>query len=284
VLRKVAEFISLGGDYSLTANEYILPKHEANLLIIPVFSYAGSVFRNTASGKKYMYSQYLSSTEVSRSDGPWGVFRSDMFHHRTSTYTNYGGYACVAKYPNLFQYTDRVAGIGYSRTVQVAFTTEETLLCRAEAYIMREEYDKALADLSLWVSTHTSSTVTLTREVINAFYSDPTPDPDRPDDPHSYPWEQPTVKKQLNPETPIVSAEQENFLHCLLHIRRIETLFDGLRWYDLKRFGIVVYRRELDANNTATLLDVLPVDDPRRAIQLPDPVIKAGMEPNPRNK
>ncbi|MDR0766509.1 MAG: RagB/SusD family nutrient uptake outer membrane protein [Odoribacteraceae bacterium] len=283
VLRRVIDFVPLAGDYSLISNEYILPKHEANLLLIPVYCYAGSIFRNTSSGKKYMYSQYLSSSEVTRSNGPWGTYRSDLFHHRTSAYTNYGGYCCVAKHPSLFEYTDRVAAIGYTRTVQVAFTTDEVLLCRAEAYIMREEYDKAVADLALWMSNHTSSTVTLTRELINIFYSDPVPDPDRPDDPHYYTWEVPTVKKRLNPETPIVSDEQENFLHCLLHFRRIETIFDGLRWYDIKRFGIVIYRRELDANNSITLLDSLPVNDPRRAVQLPDPVIKAGMMPNPRN-
>jgi tetratricopeptide (TPR) repeat protein len=284
VLRRVIEFVPLQGDYSLISNEYILPKHETNLLLIPAYCYAASIFRNTSSGKKYMYSQYLSTTEVSRSSGPWGTYRSDMFYHRTSTYSSSGGYACVPKYPNLFQYSDRVAGVGYTRTVQVAFTADETLLCRAEAYIMREEYDKATADLALWMSNHTSSEVTLTRGLINAFYADPTPDPEQPEDPHYYTWDKPTVKKKLNPETPLLSAEQENFLHCLLHFRRIETLFDGLRWYDIKRYGIVIYRRELDANNQITLLDSLPVNDPRRAVQLPDPVIKAGMAPNPRNK
>ncbi|MDR1273676.1 MAG: RagB/SusD family nutrient uptake outer membrane protein [Odoribacteraceae bacterium] len=274
VLRRVVDLAVYAGDYSLTANDYVLPKHEANLLLVPVYSYAASIFRNTSSGKKYMYSQYLSLTEISRSNGPWGTYATGMFYHQTSTYSNYGGYACMPKYPALFQYTDRVAGVGYTRTVQVAFSADETLLCRAEAYILLGEYDKATADLALWMSNHTSSTVTLTRELINDYYSALS----------YYEWDNPTVKKALHPETPIVSAEQENFLHCLLHFRRIETLFDGLRWFDVKRFGIVIQRREIDANNHVTLLDELPLDDPRRAVQLPDPVIKAGMTPNPRNK
>lgn len=284
VLRRVIDFVPLAGDYSLVSNAYILPKEEANLLLIPVYCYAGSIFRNTSSGKKYMYSQYLSSSEVTRSNGPWGVYSSSMFYHRTGTYSSYGGYACVPKFPALFQYTNRVTSTGYTRTVQVAFTTDETLLCRAEAFIMLQRYDEAVVDLALWMSNHTSSPEVLTRALINNFYSDPNPDPDDPDNPHYYTWEVPTIKKRLNPETPIVSAEQENFLQCLLHFRRIETVFEGLRWYDVKRFGIVIYRRELNANNVATLLDSLPVNDPRRAVQLPDPVIKAGMTPNPRNK
>jgi tetratricopeptide (TPR) repeat protein len=274
VLRRVIDLYNYSGDYSLTSNDYILPKHEANLLLIPVYSYAGIIFRNTSSGKKYMYSQYLSSSEVTRTNGPWGYYSSSMFYHQSSAYPGYGGYTCVAKYPALFEYSDRVAGVGYMRTVQAAFTTDETLLCRAEAYILLGEYDKATADLALWMSNHTSSTVTLTRQLVNDYYSAL----------GYHMWDNPTVKKELHPETPIVSAEQENFLHCLLHFRRIETVFDGLRWFDVKRFGIVIQRREIDANSNITLLDELSLDDPRRAVQLPDPVIKAGMTPNPRNK
>jgi hypothetical protein len=197
-----------------------------------------------------------------------------MFYLPTLTYSSAGGYAATPKLPALFQYTDRVAGNGYNRTIHTAFTTDETLLCRAEAYIMREEYDKATDDLALWMSNHTASTITLTRDSINAYYGRIA----------YHEWNNPSVKKELHPDFPIVSDEQENFLHCLLHFRRIETIHEGLRWYDVKRFGIVIQRREVDAANVPSLLDELPVDDPRRAIQLPDPVIKAGMTPNPRNK
>lgn len=54
---------------------------------------------------------------------------------------------------------------------------------------------------------------------------------------------------------------------------------------DVKRYGIVIYRRTLNKNDE--ILDVsdsLTVDDPRRAIQLPQDVINSGLEANPRTK
>jgi hypothetical protein len=86
----------------------------------------------------------------------------------------------------------------------------------------------------------------------------------------------------LNPDITIESGEQENMLQCLLHIRRIETIHDGLRWFDINRYGIVIYRRYIDSNDNVTVKDTLKVDDPRRAIQLPASVINAGLAPNPR--
>ena len=54
---------------------------------------------------------------------------------------------------------------------------------------------------------------------------------------------------------------------------------------DVKRYGIVVYRRTLNrGNNVTSVTDSLTVDDPRRAIQLPQDVISSGMTANPRNK
>jgi hypothetical protein len=62
----------------------------------------------------------------------------------------------------------------------------------------------------------------------------------------------------------------------VLHFRRIETLFDGLRWFDLKRYGI-----EITHKIGRTRVENLLINDPRRAIQIPQEVIGAGMEENP---
>ena len=60
-------------------------------------------------------------------------------------------------------------------------------------------------------------------------------------------------------------------------------MHEGLRWQDIKRYGIVIYRRFI-SNVGTSITDELGVDDPRRAIQIPSDAIIAGMEPNPRNK
>ncbi|MDR2293456.1 MAG: RagB/SusD family nutrient uptake outer membrane protein [Prevotellaceae bacterium] len=270
VLRDLTRISSLVQEYGPIAEDYVKPEQNANLLLIAGYSQLGRIFGNYSTGKKYMHSRYLAGTETTQCNGPWGIYVSGMFRLPSFSYS--AGYIAVPKIPNLFEYTDPVAGIGYRRTVFPALHADETLLCRAEAYIMQENYDAATEDLALWMSQHTISTVTLSRDIINNFYS--TQQYYNPDDP--------TPKKKLNPEVPIVSEEQENFLQCLVQFRRIETIFEGLRWFDIKRFGIVIYRRYVDVNNSVTVTDELKLDDPRRAIQLPASVISAGLEPNPR--
>ena len=66
-------------------------------------------------------------------------------------------------------------------------------------------------------------------------------------------------------------------LQLILHLRRIELLHDGMRWFDLKRYGI-----ELVHNRDGNSDIVLKKEDRRRAFQLPQDVISAGLQANPR--
>lgn len=76
---------------------------------------------------------------------------------------------------------------------------------------------------------------------------------------------------------------QESMLQLVLGIRRIETLHEGLRWFDVKRYGINIVRRTMGADGSPALVtDSLTTADPRRAVQLPTKVIQAGMKANPR--
>ena len=88
-----------------------------------------------------------------------------------------------------------------------------------------------------------------------------------------------TIKKKINPQGfTIPDSDMENLIQCLLHMRRIITVHEGLRWNDIKRYGI-----EISHNRDGQADDVLLVDDLRRAIQIPQEVIAAGLEANPRN-
>ena len=174
---------------------------------------------------------------------------------------------------------------GFAHIVTVPFTADETLLCRAEAYVFKERYDEAAADLNIWQVARCKESVTiggklmnlqtLTPEIINNFFQNRKYCPvvstsasgnDR------------TIKKQLHPQGfTVAEGEQENFIQCILHFRRLEGLHDGLRWCDIKRYGI-----EVGHNREGLPADILKSDDPRRAIQLPADVITAGLQANPR--
>ena len=66
------------------------------------------------------------------------------------------------------------------------------------------------------------------------------------------PFTQQTPKKQLAPDFTIEEGMQENILHCILHIRRVTTLHEGMRWPDIKRYGIMIYRRNMAINVSPT--------------------------------
>lgn len=62
-------------------------------------------------------------------------------------------------------------------------------------------------------------------------------------------------------------------------------MHEGLRMQDVKRYGITIYRRSIETNNTINpATDSLTVNDPRVAIQIPQETIVAGLQANPRNK
>ncbi|MDR3185151.1 MAG: RagB/SusD family nutrient uptake outer membrane protein [Prevotellaceae bacterium] len=257
-------------DHDIIANEYIKPEHNANLLLMTGFSQMGVLFGPYGYGKRYMHSTKLSEAEVT-ADGPWGV-TNPYFPMLTYSYGPFG-FTSVGKLPYLFEYTDPVAQIGYPHTVLVALGSDEVLLNRAEAYVLQDNYDAAAADIGTWVRGHLKGATVPTRNDIHLFYNRLA----------YYTSTAPTVKKRLNPERPVMPrSEQESFLHCILHIRRIELLFEGLRWFDIKRYGIEITRREVNTTLQIIETDKLTLSDPRRAIQLPADVITAGLTPNPR--
>ena len=187
------------------------------------------------------------------------------------------------KMPYKFEYADPVAGIGYRRTVMTTFTTDECLLNRAEAYIMLNKYDEAAADLTLWMQNTVNTSMVLTPASIQEFYKDiPYSYDVSDDDPNGI---ESTIKKHLNPAFTIDAegSVQECMLQCMLDFRRIETMEGGLRWFDIKRYGIEIIRRTMNASGIpAKKTDVLTKDDERRAIQIPQKVRDAGCPANPR--
>ena len=61
-------------------------------------------------------------------------------------------------------------------------------------------------------------------------------------------------------------------MNCLNEFRRFETMFEGLRFFDLKRWG-VEWEHTVSVN-----ADALSANDARRAIEVPWEVISAGLE------
>lgn len=256
------------------ADAFISAKSSANLLITPINSSWPYIYGPYSMSQRYGQAKEICDNENLRAKGIWGTAANLV---AANTIWNPQEKMPFPKLGMYFEYTDKVNGIGYRHAVIVPFTTNETLLCRAEAYIMKSqpEYGKAVKDINDWLISvcYVGSAPTVTEDFINKFYTDIDYMPTIIENAAER-----TVKKHLNPIISFVDAKQENFIHCILHLRRIETIHEGLRWYDIKRYGI-----EISHNREGLTPDILTKDDPRRAFQLPQDVIDAGLDANPRN-
>lgn len=267
--------------YDAVTNQYIDAGVNCNLMLNTAVSSLGLAFGPYRVYSKYAHGSYVASHEDGKAGNIWGSasFYSDM---KTYTATNLDK-TIFWKMPYKFEFSDPVAQIGYRRTVITTFTTDECLLNRAEAYIMLKKYDEAAADLTLWMQNMVNTNKVLTPENITEFYKDiPYSYTVTDDDPKGI---NSTIKKHLNPAFSIDAegSTQECMLQCMLNFRRIETMEGGLRWFDIKRYGIEIIRRTMGANGLpAVKTDVLTKDDERRAIQIPPKVRDAGCPANPR--
>jgi len=248
-----------------------------NFLLIPTHSLA---WRHYSQGYRYAVNDRVmpdgSNTAKTTIFGPGPSWMNFNFHpcYSGKLYINgkqdYGLYFLNAG--ESFEYTDKVAGIGYPRIVRTEFTAEETLLCRAEAYVHTDKLDLALQDLSVWSESRSNNAAglsvnELTQDNINTFYTK-----------NEYLVAPPlSMDKTELGWTERYEGDRLNLLYCALHFRRIETIFTGLRWFDVKRYGI-----EITHYIGKDKAIKLTWDDPRRALQLPAEVIAAGMEPNER--
>jgi hypothetical protein len=238
--------------------DYINTEKACNLLIVPTSSVFSRIF-----GTRYGHNHAAMAGSTYGSGPTWSgmlpCFNGKLY---ISGQQDYGVF--FPKSFEMFEYTDKVAGIGYAHVVRAEFTVEETLLCRAEALIYLNRFTEAVTDLQVWNSSHLAPNV-LTETIIRNFYV-----------PSNSLFVKTLNNDKMSPSF-VVTAAQRPLIHCVLHFRRIETMFDGYRWFDIKRYGI-----EIEHNIAGKGTDKLVYNDLRRAIQLPQEVISAGLEPNPR--
>ncbi len=274
VLRSYKDLVSLGAiDFS---NRYILSSEPANLLLVTAYSTAGRML--TYSGmRRFAHSAVVASYETYWAFGPWGGgSTNNALYYKSKMY----GSEYQVFFPKLleqFEFTDKLAQTGFAHIVDPVFTTDETLLVRAEAYAMKNDSVSALKDMNYWVASHCDNYAAqykvLTMSNLNTFFSELDYAPVVPQTRLER-----SIKKKLNPQGFTVEAgNQETLIQMILHMRRLETVFQGLRFIDLKRYGIS-YSHPVTGEDPI----VFEPGDLRGAIQLPSVVVNAGLQANPR--
>lgn len=158
-------------------------------------------------------------------------------------------YYFVPKYQEHFVRTSINASTGVAYVMHPALTTEELLLNRAEAYIMKEQYTNAAADINTLLSkriTNYTSANGVTDAKVKAYYSN-------------------------------ITDVKQMYINAVLDFRRAEFVHEGLRWMDILRHKLAVVHIDEDGSSRE-----LKADDNRRQWQLPDEVILSGVKQNPR--
>ena len=293
VMREFEPYTQFG--YNDIGNRYIKTSEKANLMLISYYSILGrTLLMGTYS--RFNHNSSIAQYETFWAEAPWGAGSTNALLY----YANmlYGSNPCVI-FPKMieqFEYTDKLAGTGYVHTIDPVFTGDETLLCRAEAYIRKGDYNKGLADMNTWIETHckekavdekTGEVVAerpvLTLENIKAFMDELDEAPVIPEINSER-----SIRKQMYPQGFTINDDQKPVLQLLLHMRRLETMYQGLRFIDIKRYGIAFSHNvrgeealPFNAENDF-LYNGKAGADKRGAIQLPSDVINAGLEANPR--
>lgn len=154
------------------------------------------------------------------------------------------------RFESLFQRNSLNSNVGLPYHIEISFRGEEVLFNRIEANIYLGNQAAVLADLQvLFERRYSGGVVNTTMETMRAYLG---VDASFPDD--------------------LV------LLNILLIERRKEFITQGMRWFDIRRYGFDVVH-DLADGSTITLAE----EDDRKVLQIPKSAIEVGgLEPNPR--
>ena len=259
------------------AEAYCSASADCNLLVQTSVSNAGMALAPWLISKRYTLTNYLAETELFQSNNIWGT-SSNLIWKPFTVNSGESNFALLMKLPREFEIRNTTTGSGYLRTLNVDFTMDEALLNRAEAEIMLGQNDAACADMTIWMKNFFNTNVTLTPTSVQTYFKTV---------PYAYADAAkmvPSFKKHISPRFTIgvEGSVQESLLQCMLNFRRIETVHQGLRWMDIRRYNIEIPRRLIGVNGRPSKnLDWLEKDDPRQVVQIPQSIRESGVAGNP---
>lgn len=157
------------------------------------------------------------------------------------------------RYESLFERSSINSNVGTPYHIAIAFRGEEVLLNRVEANLYNNNIDEAIADLQVLTSRrYSGASPTLTMAMLRTWFG-------ADDDPDF--------------------SDQDIILNYLLLERRKEFLGQGMRWFDVKRYGFTISH----VGPSGDVIETLTSDDNRKVLQIPTSAIEVGgLEPNER--
>ena len=162
----------------------------------------------------------------------------------------------ATKFEFLFERSSLTSNVGLNYTIVIPFRGEEVLLNRAESNIFLNRLDEALADLQLLADKrYYTQTANGNRAIVEV------------------------NMEALRQNYGIFDNDRFAAFIYVLEERQKEFIHEGLRWFDIKRYGLPVAHVLEDER---TVIE-LSAEDPRKVLQIPESAIDVGgLEPNER--
>ncbi|MCT4644213.1 MAG: RagB/SusD family nutrient uptake outer membrane protein [Carboxylicivirga sp.] len=239
--------------------EWNKSEDRSNLLLTSSYSFWFYYLHSTSrySMSNQMMASWFNQNPHS-SEWAWKQFQSE-------------GRAFIAKDDSYFLSQGLNAETGWYLVMSREIMIEEALFNRIEAKIMTEDYPGAIADLNAWYSTrvkdYDANVHVLNYDLIEE---------DREED-------------ETNPQPyfyTIKEGQQKVMMQFLMDQRRREFAYDGLRWYDIKRFRLPVVHEIREDENIDDQTEIptieLSAEDLRKVVQIPPFALNTGLKANPR--
>jgi len=229
--------------YALEA-QYTESTTNANILLAETNSYWGRSYATYRYGYTFdiLYQTHFNSN-VTGGQWAWQIYGQDKSLN-------------IPKFREHFVKISTNADIGDGYDMVPLLSAEEVLFNRAEAYTYLGNTTAAIKDLNDYASTRIITSDN------NPFYNPIT---------HAV-----TANKITSFYR--TSSLQTGLIRTILDFKRVEFMFEGLRWFDILRYNIRVIHT-IASNNLPVILDA---SDPRRVLQIPREAIQDGLEANPR--
>lgn len=246
VLRDYVALVALGNEGLLN---YASSEPASNLLI----STQPSWYRRTFIYDRYSCATKFMQDEMFGNNNPYGK----RYLYRLYSFSDDNRW--VGKLHEYFKILNPTAGTGVGHLQTVLFGNDELYLNRMEALAMTNRIDEAIDELGYFIGNrvegYNPNTDILTLDKLKSMYPD---------------------ASELYTPFYSLTGDQATVVQAIAEARRREFIHEGHRWFDIKRFNLVV-KHAMEGGNI-----VLEKNDPRRAFQLPIHVRNSGMAANPR--
>ncbi|WP_165836108.1 RagB/SusD family nutrient uptake outer membrane protein [Marinifilum breve] len=168
----------------------------------------------------------------------------------------------ILKWGYFFKRMDVNSDIGWYYAMTPKIVAEEALFNRIEANVMLKKYTEAEQDLDSYFEkrmTNYADENKVTEANITAAYQDDS-----------------NADSPLNPWYDF-DDKQRTYLNCVIDTRRREFYYNGMRWFDIRRFNLKVVHKV--KNGTPVILEA---NDARKALQIPVSAQQYGLQSNAR--